>query len=123
VYARIPDPVAFLDAIRPVLSARLGASELAEESGELALSLYEDGVIIAYHRGEVTEVRRDPEPALDPLDDDGAGVPPDVFPALVFGRFTAEELATRHDDVGYVKDRALVDVLFPRQHVDLIAPV
>jgi predicted N-acetyltransferase YhbS len=123
VYARIPDPVAFLDAIRPVLSERLTASGLAQESGELALSLYDDGVVIAYERGEVTEVRRDPEPALDPLDDDDAGVPPDVFPALVFGRFTTEELALRHDDVGYVKDRALMDVLFPKQHVDLIAPV
>ena len=123
VYARIPDPAAFLDAIRPVLSERLAASALARESGELALSLYEDGVVIAYADGEVTEVRRDPEPALDPLDDDHAGVSPDAFPALVFGRFTSEELALRHDDVGYVNDRALVDVLFPKQHVDLIAPI
>jgi len=123
VYARIPDPVAFLDAIRPVLSERLAASPFAADSGELRVSLYEDGFVIAYERGEVTGVRRDTEPALDPLDDDGAGVPPDAFPALAFGRFAATELEVRYDDVGFVKDRALVAALFPQQHVDLIAPI
>jgi hypothetical protein len=80
-------------------------------------------VRIAYEHGEVTSVAQDPEPALDPMDDDGAAVAPDAFPALVFGRFGADGLARRYDDVGYVRDRALMDVLFPAQHVDLIAPI
>ena len=123
IYGRIPDPAAFLDHLRPELSARLAASPLREESGELRLSLYSDGVILTYDHGEVTQVRRDPHPELDPLDDDNAGVPPDAFPALVFGRFTAEELQVRYDDAGFIADRALMSVLFPEQVVDLTAPI
>ena len=70
----------------------------------------------------MTEVRRDPEPELDPLDDDNAGVPPDAFPALVLGRFTPRSWSVRYDDVGYVRDRALMAALFPQLHVDLVAP-
>lgn len=123
IYARVADPVAFLDHLRPELSARLAASPLAGESGELRLSLYSDGVILRYERGEVTAVERDPSPELDPMDDDGAGVAPDAFPALVFGRFGAEELQRRFDDVGYIQDRALMAVLFPKLLVDFTAPI
>jgi predicted N-acetyltransferase YhbS len=123
VYARIPDPAALLDHLRPELSARLAASPVAGESGELKLSFYGEGVILAYDRGEVTGARPDPEPELDPLDEDGAGVPPDALAALILGRFGAAELAHRFDDVGYVKDRALMAALFPRMHADLSAPL
>jgi predicted N-acetyltransferase YhbS len=123
VYARFPDPVAFLDRIRPELSQRLASSMLAAESGELRLSFYEDGVRIAYERGEVTSVVRDDDPALDPMDDGAAGVPPDAVPALFFGRFGARELELRFDDVGYEEDRELMAVLFPQLTVDMTAPI
>lgn len=123
VYARLPDPVAFLRHVAPVLSARLAASPLAAESGELALSFYDDGAVLTYADGEVTDVRRDPAPALDPLDDDKAGVAPDTLPALVLGRFGAVEHEVRHDDVGYVADRALMAALFPCLTVDVWAPI
>lgn len=123
VYARIPEPARFLDHVRPELSARLAASPHAAEQGELALSFYEDGVILAYADGEVTSVRQDPEPALDPMEDDEAGVAPDAVPALLLGRFGARELEVRFDDVGYVADRDLVATLFPRLVVDLCAPL
>ena len=123
VYARIPDPVAFLDHVRPELSARLAASSYATERGELALSFYEDGVILTYADGVVTDVRQDPDPALDPMDDDKAGIAPDAVPALFLGRFGARELEVRQDDVGYVADRDLVATLFPRLVTDLCAPL
>jgi predicted N-acetyltransferase YhbS len=123
VYARIDDPAALLDHLRPELSARLSASPFAGESGELRISLYSDGLVLRYDHGEVTAVERDPSPELDPLDDDGAGVAPDAFPALVFGRFGAEELQRRFDDVGYLRDRALMAALFPKLLVDFSAPL
>jgi len=123
VYARIPDPVAFLDHVRPELSARLAASPYATERGELALSFYEDGVILTYADGVVTDVRRDPDPALDAMDDDKAGIAPDAVPALFLGRFGARELEVRQDDVGFVADRDLVATLFPRLVTDLCAPL
>jgi predicted N-acetyltransferase YhbS len=121
IYARILDPVGLLDRLRPVLSERLAASPLAGESGELAISLYDTGLVVRYDRGEVIEVKADPEPELDPLDDGKAGVPPDLLPALVLGRYGAIELERCYDDVGYADDRQLVDALFPRMVTDLIA--
>lgn len=123
VYARVPDLARFLDHIRPELSARLAASDRADTTGELVLGCYETGVVLSYADGEVTGVRPDPRPALDPLDDDGVGVPPDQVPALVLGRWGAEELERRIDDVGFVADRDLMAVLFPRLTVDLGDPL
>ncbi len=123
VYARIPDPTAFLDHVRPELSSRLAASPLAADRGELALSFYEDGVIITYADGEVVSVRRDPAPALNPMEDDKAGISPDAVPALLLGRLGARELEIRQDDVGYLADRDLVATLFPRLVTDLCAPL
>ena len=73
--------------------------------------------------GVVTGARRDPDPELDPMDDDKVGVAPDALPALLLGRFGAEELELRHDDVGYVADRALMGVLFPKRSFDVWAPI
>ncbi|MET0739845.1 MAG: hypothetical protein ABW035_16325, partial [Acidimicrobiales bacterium] len=87
------------------------------------LSFYEDGVILTYADGVVTDVRQDPDPALDAMDDDKAGIAPDAVPALFLGRFGARELEVRQDDVGYVADRDLVATLFPRLVTDLCAPL
>lgn len=123
VYARIPDPVALLDLLRPVLSERLAASPFAELSGSLSISLYGSGVVLRYEKGEVVEVTADPEPALDPLDDGGVGVAPDLFPALVLGRYGAGGLELRYDDVSYGDHRQLVEALFPKMVSDLIGPL
>jgi predicted N-acetyltransferase YhbS len=123
VYARVPDPVAFVDHVRPELSARLAASPLARDGGELSISTYQDGLVLAYADGQVTGVRRDPEPALDPLDDDRAGVAPDTLPALLLGRFGAVAHERRHDDTGFVADRALMAALFPAMTADVWAPL
>ena len=123
VYARVPDPAAFLDHVKDELSRRLTDTAFAHHSSELVLSFYEDGVIITIADGVVTEVRRDPDPEQDPLDDDKAGIAPDALPALLLGRFTAEELEVRYDDVGYVADRALIGALFPKRSFDIWAPI
>jgi len=123
VYARIPDPAAFLDHVKDELTRRLAASPFRQESGELTLSFYEDGVVLTYVDGVVTEVRQDPEPEQDPMDHDRAGIAPDALPALLLGRFTAEELELRYDDVGYGADRALVGALFPQRSFDVWAPI
>jgi predicted N-acetyltransferase YhbS len=123
VYARVPDPVAFLDHVKEELTRRLSASAFAQESTELALSFYEDGAVLSIAAGVVTGARRDPEPDLDPMDDDRAGIAPDALPALLLGRFAAEELELRYDDVGYVADRALMAVLFPKRSFDVWAPI
>lgn len=119
-YARIPDPLRFLELLRPVLSARLAASDLADSSGTLEISLYSRGLAIDYDRGTIGEIRSIPG-VEDPIDDNGIGVAPDWFPALVLGRWGATELARRIDDVIVARDRRLMDALFPRQMSDVAA--
>jgi len=123
VYARIPEPAAFLDHVKDELTRRLAGTPFDQVSTDLALSFYEDGVVISLEDGVVTGARRDPEPEQDPMDDDKAGIAPDALPALLLGRFSAEELELRFDDVGYVADRALVGALFPKRSFDVWAPI
>jgi predicted N-acetyltransferase YhbS len=112
IYVRVPDAVALVDRLRPILSARLSASAWAERSGELVLSLYESGLAIAYDHGVVSEVRAT-EPIEDPFDSDDVGIPPDAIGALVLGRFGAGELARRVDDATVGNHGELMEVLFP----------
>jgi len=119
-YVRIPDPVAFIELLRPILEERLGESELADASGSLEISLYTTGIAVDYEHGAVTGVRAI-EGVEDPTDHDGIGVAPDWFPALALGRWGACELARRVDDVIILRDRKLMDVLFPQRASDVAA--
>jgi hypothetical protein len=117
-YARVADPVALLETLRPVLSERLARSHLSNERGDLAISLYRHGVRLEYDGGEVRAVRECP-PVEDPLENEGVGVAPDWFPALVLGRWGATELARRVDDVLLGRHGELMEILFPRLTSDV----
>lgn len=121
-YVRLPDPVALLELLRPVLSRRLAASPFAAASGELVLSLYTWSIRVAYADGVVTEVSTAPG-IEDPEDDGDAAVTPDELPALLLGRFGASGLARRVDDVLLGHHADLMDVLFPRLSNDHGFPV
>lgn len=117
-YVRIPDPIGFLDRLRPILSERLAGSDLADTAGSLEISLYHSGIAIDYAQGEVISIR--PIPGVeDPTDVDGIGVAPDWFPALVLGRWKATDLAKRVDDVLILRDHHLMNVLFPQRSSDV----
>jgi len=120
IYVRVPDAVALVDALRPVLSERLTASRFADRRGVLSVSLYESGVSISYDQGVVTDVA--PTDAVeDPFESEGVGIPPDLVGALVFGRFGAEALQHRVDDVTLGRHAGLMEVLFPRLQAELLA--
>jgi predicted N-acetyltransferase YhbS len=119
-YVRMADPVALLEALRPILSERLAASSLAGERGELEISLYRNGVRFAYDNAAIGPIGPCP-PVEDPLDGMRVGVPPDWFPALVLGRWGASGLTDRVDDVFLGRERTLMDVLFPRRPSDVAA--
>ena len=118
IYCRIADPVAFLEAVRPVLSARLARSDLADAEGEVVISLYNDAVRLGYAGGEITEVARVPG-VEDPSEERGCGIAPDWFPALVLGRWGARALEERIDDVTLGRHADLLEVLFPYQPADI----
>jgi predicted N-acetyltransferase YhbS len=120
IYARIADPTAFLEAVRPVLSARLRASPLADAEGSVTISLYGDGVRLDYAGGEVTAVTRVPGDE-DPFGDLGCGGAPARFPARALGRWGARGLEERVDDVSLGRHGEALGILFPRRPADIVA--
>jgi predicted N-acetyltransferase YhbS len=119
IYTRVPDPAALLDRLRPVLSARLAASTHTADELSLEISLYGSGVALDCADGQVTAVRR-VRGIEDPYADSGVGVAPDLFGALVFGRFGAVGLEQRADDVTLGRHRGLMAALFPAFDADVI---
>lgn len=119
-YVRVADEVALLTALEPVLSARIAASGLARDRGELLLSLYDRGVLLAWDGGRVTRIEA-AAPDPDPFDKGGVGVAPDWFPALALGRWGASGLAARTDDTILGDHTAVMDVLFPPRPNDVVA--
>jgi hypothetical protein len=118
LYVRVADPVALLDRLRTVLSERLAASPRAGTSGQLLLSTYSSSIVLTYERGEVVSVEAG-SPVQNPVDQGGAGVPPDLIATLVFGRYGAAALAARHDDVRLGRVADLMETLFPRLEADV----
>jgi hypothetical protein len=118
LYARVADPVALLQVLQPVLSARLAASPLADAEVVVTISTFADAVRLAYAGGAVTEVTRVPA-VEDPWVEHECGVAPDWFPALALGRWGARELQDRVDDVGLGRHAELLGVLFPRRPADV----
>jgi hypothetical protein len=115
LYAKVPDPAALLTTLRPVLDDRLrtGGEVVPTMPTTLELSFYNSGVALDLADHRVGAVRATPG-TPDPFTSRGVGVAPDLFPALVFGRFGAHGLAERHDDVTLGQHAALMEVLFPK---------
>ena len=117
-YVRIPDEAAVLDALRPVLSARLAASGL--ERAEVLLSTYR-----RHYRFPVGEDGLGPAvvggPLQGPVEAGGAGVAPDWLPALLFGPWGIEGLARLRPDVTGDGDPELFTALFPPVTADVLS--
>lgn len=112
-YVRIPDPLALLEELRPVLDGRLARSPFARERGRLDLSLYSTSLRFGYEQGQITSIERAPG-IEDPEHGGDAAVSPEELPALLLGRFGASGLARQRDDVLVGLHADLLDVLFPR---------
>jgi len=117
-YARIGDPVRWLNAVRHELSRRLSASSLAGQSGEGMISLYTSSIRFGYANGEVGEFVRGPREQA-PISKGGSGVPPDLVTSLLVGPLGFAGLAERHPDVNAGSQQELMDVLFPPLTLDV----
>jgi predicted N-acetyltransferase YhbS len=118
-YVRVPDPVALLDHLRPVLCGRLARSHYAGSSGSLLVSFYKHSLTITYKDGEVISIER-AGPDQDPSRQGGIGVPPDLMATFIFGRFGAAELEDRYPDVRLGRAADLAEALFPRLEADIV---
>jgi GNAT superfamily N-acetyltransferase len=120
-YIRVPDIVAFLRCIAPVLERNLAGSVAVGHTGELKLSAYRSGVKLVFDKGHISAI----EPWKPTADDGGnAAFPGYTFLQVLFGYRSLDELRDAFPDcwVGGNAMRALVDALFPR-HESSVWPV
>lgn len=112
VSARIPNPVGLLRLLRPEFDRRLDSASVPEPDRKLRLSLFTSAIILEIRAGMIADAR-----AASPSDDaaslDDAAIAPDWFPALVFGRWGAEEQTRRVDDAIAGAHSTTLNTLFP----------
>lgn len=116
-YVRVADPVALLEAIRPILSKRLAAYDRTA-TGEGLISLYQSSIRFDYADGKVGPMRRGPAEQA-PISKGGSGVAPDRIVSLLVGPLGAERLAELNPDVNLGEQEDLMKALFPPQTVDV----
>ncbi|WP_268248881.1 GNAT family N-acetyltransferase, partial [Saccharothrix coeruleofusca] len=116
-YVRVADPVALLEHLRPVLSARLAGAGLTD--GEAVVSFFSSHVRLPFAAGEVGPVRAGGT-MQGPAAVGGAGVAPDLVASLLFGPHGIQGLAARHPDVYPGPNATLMRALFPPVRADLL---
>ena len=113
-YLRVPDMIAFLTAIKPVLERRLEESAFANHTLELKLSFYKDGLTLDFEQGKLKRIKA---LAFNELEGCIANFPPLTFLHMLFGYRTVDEIKYMHKDC-WTKDKEtahLLDTLFPKK--------
>jgi predicted N-acetyltransferase YhbS len=106
----VPDLVALLRALTPVLERRIVRSSFAGLTRDVRLSLYRETLSLRFEAGKLTEVAN-----LGFTGWEDIRTPPLQFIPLVLGYRTTKELQAAYPDVGVSSPwRLLVDTLFPR---------
>ncbi|MBX3080631.1 MAG: GNAT family N-acetyltransferase [Anaerolineae bacterium] len=114
-YLRVPDLVAFVTHILPVLNRRLARSMYSSVSRAVVISLYKEALTLKIEAGQVVNAANMP---MGDVDEDtiSAWFPPLVFLKLLFGYRALDELLYAYPDVQVNEaDADLVNVLFPKQ--------
>jgi hypothetical protein len=112
-YIRVPDLVAFIQLIAPVLEQRLAGSLAPEYSGEIKISFYRSGLNMVWENGKLSMVDTWHPSAREW----GAARFPDLtFLQLVFGYRTIEELQQSFSDCRCGNDdiHLVLAALFPK---------
>ncbi|MBK9925564.1 MAG: GNAT family N-acetyltransferase [Anaerolineales bacterium] len=115
---RVPDLVAFLNHIKPVLEKRLAESVAAGHSREIKVSFYRDGLRIMIEKGKLSIEKWIPVPK----DDEGDIAFPDhTFLQMLFGYRSFEELSTSFVECWWYGEdvRILMSILFPKKLSDV----
>lgn len=106
----VPDFVALLRALGPVLERRIAGSPFAGLTRDVRVSLYRETLVLRFVAGKLTGVT-----SLDPAGDEPVRLPPLQLIPLVLGHRTLDELHATYPDASVAPTwRLLVDTLFPR---------
>lgn len=112
-YVRAHHLPALLRHVAPALERRLAASPFAGYSGDLTIDFYRDAVRLVFKAGRLTEAPARGAPATA---EPKVGIPPDVFPQMLFGYRDLGELRYAYPDVTIGGEaQALLPVLFPKR--------
>jgi hypothetical protein len=113
-YIRIPDLVAFLNKIIPVLETRIEESAIVGYSGSLSISFYESGVKIIIEKGKIEEIQL---LSKDTLKECSAEFPGKTFFHILFGWRSTAEVRYLFPDCSWrnQETKILLDILFPKK--------
>lgn len=118
-YVRIPDAVALLDRLRPLLWQRLTAAGVELPAGGIVISTFGAHYRLPVHADGLGEVVTGGT-MQSPGAVGGAAVAPDYLPALLFGPRGMAGLAELRPDV-YAGDQTLFHALFPPLTADVLS--
>lgn len=120
-YVRVPDLIAFLRHIKPVLEKRLAASVLAGHSGDLRLNLYRHHIKLPFKAGCLQEIATY---APKHSEDGDVAFPELTFLEPLFGYRSYEELTLSFADcyAESAEAEVLFNILFPKRpsHVNVL---
>jgi GNAT superfamily N-acetyltransferase len=112
-YLRVPDPIAFLRHIQPVLERRLEDSGANCYTGELKIGFYDlTGIALQFERGRMVDVR-----GLQGKDGYSVSFPWHLFWNVVFGDLSVWDIYAVLPDVATNsgKNDVLIEALFPKK--------
>jgi hypothetical protein len=112
LYVRVPDVVAFLRAVAPVLEERLASSPAAGWTGDLRVDLHEHGIRLRVEEGQLVGI----EPWSAPADGGSdASMTQEALLNLLLGNRSIDQLEHTIPDCIVDTDAGalLLDVLFP----------
>ena len=114
-YMRVPDLVAFIKIIGPVLEKRLSEQIRQGYSGELRIGFYRSGILLKFLNGSLEQVET--LTSAEDLDSVTASFPGLTFLQLLFGYRSLDDLCQAFPDcwVNNDKARPLLLALFPKQ--------
>ncbi len=118
LYVRIPDIMAFLTTLQPILEERIAHSAICGHSGVLRMHWYTGGAQITFADGKMSVIEAwTPE---NPDRGDAAFTAAALFP-LLLGERSYDELAAAQNDcwANSAVARVLLRVLFPKQNSHL----
>jgi hypothetical protein len=120
-YVRVPDVVAFLKHIAPVLEKRLANSEAAGYTGDLKIDFYRGGLRMVFEKGRLVTVENWAVPPFGPKS--WARFPQLVFLQALFGHRSIDELCYAFPDVRVHQEAGyLLKTLFPAK-ASLVVPL
>jgi GNAT superfamily N-acetyltransferase len=114
-YVRVPDVLAFIRHIAPILEKRLANSAAAAYTGEFTLDFFRGGMHMVFDKGQITRIEPWRAPAYQNTAD--ASCPSLVFLQLLFGYRSLDELRYAFPDVRVENSNAevLLNALFPKK--------